>query len=104
MLSVFFADGGQYEDVSGAVFAGTDDIRAAFEPLICGARGRIRFDGEDYFAEPATGKVMVSWTLTMEIEGQPMKMRGLDLLQFQGNKLVRKQAYCKSSAPQLDPV
>ena len=98
----FFSPEAVYEDSRGGSHTGHAAIRAAFEPLLNGARGRIRFDEEDFFTEVETDKVMASWRLHMEIDGKPVSMRGLDLLHFEGEHLVRKLAYCKSASPTLD--
>jgi ketosteroid isomerase-like protein len=90
-----------YEDSSGGTHIGPQAIRKAFTPLLNGARGKIHFDPEDLFLEAETGKVMASWTLSFEIEGKRVKLRGLDLLHFEGDRLVKKLAYAKAKAPQL---
>ena len=98
----FFAQDAVYEDSRGGSHVGPDAIRAAFTPLVGGAMGKIKFDDEDFFAEVATDKVMASWTLNMEVDGKPVKMRGLDLLHFKGKKLTHKMAYCKASTPAFE--
>ena len=98
----FFSEEAIYEDSRGGSHIGHQAIRAAFEPLLNGARGKIRFDGEDFFTEVDTDKVMASWRLHMEVDGKQVSMRGLDLLHFKGDRLVRKLAYCKSASPTLD--
>ncbi len=95
----FFAEDAVYEDSRGGSHQGPEAIRAAFTPLLGGTMGKIKFDDEDFFAEVESDKVMASWTLNMEVEGKPVKMRGLDLLHFRGDRLVRKMAYCKAKAP-----
>tara|TARA_Y100000588_G_scaffold365405_1_gene429986 strand:- start:354 stop:791 length:438 start_codon:yes stop_codon:yes gene_type:complete len=97
----YFADDAVYEDSRGGSHTGPDAIRTAFTPLVGGAMGKIRFDDEDFFAEVETDKVMASWTLNMEVEGKPVSMRGMDILQFRGDKLILKQAYCKAQTPAL---
>ena len=97
----FFADDAVYEDSRGGSHQGHEAIRAAFTPLVGGAMGKIKFDDEDYFAEVESDKVMASWTLNMEVEGKPVAMRGMDILHFKGDKLVRKMAYCKAVTPAL---
>ena len=98
----FFSEDARYEDSRGGSHDGKAAIRAAFEPLLGGRMGRIRFDEEDHFVEAEAGKVMASWRLHMEVEGRPVRMRGLDLLHFEGDRLVRKLAYCKSASPTLE--
>ena len=95
----FFAEDAIYDDSRGNPHQGPEAIREAFAPLLS---GKIRFDDEDYFAEMGTDKVLTSWTLNLEAGGQPKKMRGLDILQFRGDKIVRKLAYCKADKPRLD--
>ncbi len=97
----FFSDDAVYEDSSGGSHRGPAAIRAAFAPLLAGAPGKIRFDGEDYFAEVENNKVMTSWTLAMKSKDKTMLMRGLDILEFRGDKLVKKLAYCKAATPHL---
>jgi len=97
----FFAEDAVYEDSSGGSHCGPAAIRAAFAPLLAGDPGKIRFDGEDYFAEVENNKVMTSWTLAMKSKDKTMLMRGLDILEFRGDKLVRKLAYCKAATPHL---
>ena len=98
----WFTEDAVMDDLRGEVIEGREAIRAAFAPLLNGERGRIRFDGEELFAEAASDKVLASWTLTMEVSGKPMKMRGLDILEFRGDKVARKLVYCKAPAPRLD--
>ena len=98
----FFAEDGIYEDSKGDPHHGPEAIRKAFAPLVSGERGQIKFDDEDFFAEVDNDKVMASWTLNMEVGGKPVKMRGLDVLQFRGDKLIKKLAYVKSASPRLD--
>ncbi|MEM7428853.1 MAG: nuclear transport factor 2 family protein [Pseudomonadota bacterium] len=95
----FFAEDAVYDDSRGNPHHGPEAIREAFAPLLS---GKIRFDDEDYFAELDSEKVMASWTLNLEAGGKPMKMRGLDILQFRGDKIIRKLAYCKADKPRLD--
>ena len=98
----FFSQDGVYEDSAGGKHVGHEAIRAAFEPLVGGSRGRIRFDGEDVFAEVETGKVLASWRLNLDKDGDVSVIRGIDVLEFQGNKLTKKLAYMKVDKPHLE--
>ena len=62
----------------------------------------MKFLEEDLFIDADTGKVMVSWVCTLEARGEPTAWRGLDLLHWQGDKLVYKLTYAKAKALQLD--
>ena len=98
----FFADDGIYEDSTGGRHIGHDAIRAAFEPLVGGSRGSIRFDGEDVFVETDTGKVLASWRLNLDKDGEVSVIRGIDILEFEADKLKKKMAYMKADKPHLE--
>ena len=98
----FFADDGIYEDSTGGRHIGHDAIRIAFEPLVGGSRGSIRFDGEDVFVETDTGKVLASWRLNLDKDGEVSVIRGIDILEFEANKLKKKMAYMKADKPHLE--
>jgi hypothetical protein len=59
----------------------------------------MKFLDEDLFIDADTGKVMASWRCTLEVKGEPTSWRGLDLLHFDGDKLVYKGTYAKAKAP-----
>ena len=98
----FFAEDGIYEDSTGGRHIGHDAIRAAFEPLVGGSRGKIRFDGEDIFVETDTGKVLASWRLNLDNDGEVSVIRGIDVLEFADDKLKKKMAYMKVDKPRLE--
>jgi ketosteroid isomerase-like protein len=98
-----FSEDGVYEDSTGGRHVGHEAIRTAFEPLVGGSKGKIRFDGEDVFVEVETGKVLASWKLNLENEGNVSVIRGLDVLIFEGEKLTNKMAYMKVDKPHIEP-
>ena len=98
----FFADDGIYEDSTGGRHIGRDAIRTAFEPLVGGSRGNIRFDGEDVFVETDTGKVLTSWRLNLDKDGEVSVIQGIDILEFAADKLKKKMAYMKVDKPHLE--
>jgi len=98
----FFAEDGIYEDSTGGRHIGHDAIRTAFAPLVGGSRGNIRFDGEDVFVETDTGKVLASWRLNLDKDGEVSVIRGIDILEFEANKLKKKMAYMKADKPHLE--
>ena len=100
----FFATDGVYEDSTGGRHVGHEAIRTAFEPLVGGSRGKIRFDGEDIFVEAESGKVLASWRLYLDKDGSVSVIRGIDILEFTGDKLKRKGAYMKVDKPHLEPA
>ena len=98
----FFADDGIYEDSTGGRHIGHDAIRTAFEPLVGGSRGSVRFDGEDVFVETDTGKVLASWRLNLDKDGEVSVIRGIDILEFEADKIKKKMAYMKADKPHLE--
>ena len=98
----FFDEDGIYEDSTGGRHIGHAAIRAAFEPLVGGSRGKIRFDGEDVFVETDTGKVLASWRLNLDKDGEISVIRGIDVLEFADDKLKKKMAYMKVDKPRLE--
>ncbi len=98
-VMAFFADAAVYDEFNGTQNTGTAAIRAAFTPQFTGAFGAMKFIDEDVFIDTETGKVMASWLCTLEVKGEPTAWRGLDLLHFQGDKLVRKITYAKARVP-----
>jgi len=98
----FFAEDGVYEDSTGGRHIGHDAIRTAFTPLVGGSRGNIRFDGEDVFVETDTGKVLASWRLNLDKDGEVSVIRGIDILEFEADKLKKKMAYMKVDKPHLE--
>ncbi len=98
-VMAFFADTAIYDEFNGTRNTGTAAIRAAFTPQFSGAFGAMKFIDEDVFIDAETGKVMASWLCTLEVKGELTAWRGLDLLHFQGDKLVRKITYAKARVP-----
>ena len=90
-----FAENSIYEDSKGNRFYGKLEIKKAFEPLLSGQMGQIHFEGDDIFVEEESGKVMTSWTLSIDLKGNKSKIKGLDLLKFVNGKVLEKIAYRK---------
>jgi len=95
----FFTENAVYDEFNGKKNEGKAAIRAAFTPQFSGAFGRMQFLDEDLFIDAEAGKVMASWRCTLEVKGKPTAWRGLDLLHFQGDKLVQKMTYAKAKVP-----
>jgi ketosteroid isomerase-like protein len=101
-VMAFFSDHAVYDEFHGPRHEGKEAIRKAFEPQFAGAFGVMRFMDEDLFADPEAGKVMTSWRVTMDGDGEHSSFRGLDLLHFDGDRLVAKITYSKAQAPLLE--
>jgi len=95
----FFADDAIYDEFNGTRNEGKVAIRAAFTPQFSGSFGNMQFIDEDLLVDDGAGKVMASWRCTLEVKGQPTSWRGLDLLHFQGGKLLQKLTYAKAKVP-----
>ena len=98
-LFSFFTEDAVYDEFNGTRNHGKEAIRAAFTPQFTGQFGQMQFLDDDLFIDADTGKVMASWRCTLAVKGQPTSWRGLDLLHFQGEKLVRKLTYAKAKSP-----
>ena len=94
-----FADDGVYEEYNGTRSVGLDAVRAAFAPQFDGAFGEMKFIDEDLIIDPVAGKVMASWTCTLEARGEPAAWRGLDAMTFDDDgKITHKLTYAKAKA------
>lgn len=98
-VMAFFSPDAVYEELHGKVSRGVDAIRATFAPQFSGKFGTMTFVEDDTFIDAGAGKVMSSWDLHLTMDTGPMVLRGLDLLQFDADKIVRKQTFCKAKAP-----
>lgn len=93
----FFTEDAIYDELHGKINEGKEAIRATFVPQFEGRYGKMEFVEDDTFIDSEAGKVMSSWTLHMQIDGKPVTTKGLDLLDFEGNKVSRKQTFVKQN-------
>jgi uncharacterized protein (TIGR02246 family) len=100
----FFTEDAVYEEFHGRVNDGKPAIRKSFERLYSGRFGAPRFEEDDTFIDVDQNKVMSSWRLYLDLEGDAMVMEGLDLLHYQKDKIVLKQTYAKAKAGLYEPV
>ncbi len=98
----YFAEDAIYDEFNGVRHAGKAAIREAFVPQFRGDFGRMRFHAEDMFLDPAAGKAMIRWLLTIETPERAGGWRGLDLLHFEGGKLKEKHTYAKARSPAVE--
>ena len=89
----YFADGAIYDEFDGKRNLGKAAIRDAFIPQFEGKFGRMRFHTEDMFLDAASGKALIRWLCTLEEPGRQGAYRGLDILHFEGGRLVAKHTY-----------
>lgn len=100
----FFTEDAVYEEFHGKINEGKAAIRKSFDGLFSGRFGTIRFDEDDTFIDAEAGKVMSSWRLHLEMDCKPVALSGLDLLYFDGKKIVRKLTYAKAKAGLYEPA
>lgn len=100
----FFTEDAVYEEFHGKITDGKPAIRKSFEGLFSGRFGEIRFDEDDTFIDSDANKVMSSWRLYLEMDGEPMVISGLDLLCFEGDKVALKQTYMKAKVGLYEAV
>ena len=93
----FFADNAFYEDANGVRHDGKAAVGEAFAPLFGGDFGAYQFVTEDMLVDPNTGSVLVRFLCNMAPGGDAMAWRGVDLLYFEGDQIVKKMAYCKAT-------
>ena len=95
----FMAEDAIYDEFNGRQSRGKQAIREAFVPQFRGDFGRIRFQTEDLFVDPESGKALIRWLCTLENDGRSSGWRGLDILRFEEGLLAEKHTYAKAKAP-----
>ena len=100
-VMAMMAEDAVYEEFTGAVSRGKAAIRAAFVPQFRGDHGKIRFETEDLFVDPAAGKALIRWVCRLETRRGPAGWRGLDILHFDRGLVTRKLTYAKAKIPLL---
>lgn len=98
-MMAFFHPDGVYDEFNGIRNQGIDAVRGAFRPQFEGAFGEMKFLDEDMFIDADTGKVMAAWRCTLDVKGEPTSWRGLDLIHFEGDRVVYKGTYAKAKVP-----
>ena len=95
----FMAEDAIYDEFNGRRSRGKPAIREAFAPQFRGDYGRIRFQTEDLFVDPESGKALIRWLCTLERDGRSSAWRGLDILRFEEGLLAEKHSYAKAEVP-----
>lgn len=100
-VMAYFTDDALYDQHDGRVSRGKEAIREALVPQFRGDFGRIRFDEEDLFVDPARSRALVSWTCTLERDGRTRAWRGLDILHVRDGQVIEKHTYAKAERLRL---
>ena len=98
----FMAEDAIYDEFNGRQSRGKQAIREAFVPQFRGDFGRIRFQTEDLFVDPESGKALIRWLCTLERDGRSSGWRGLDILHFEQGLLAEKLTYAKAKVPLIE--
>jgi len=91
-----------YEEFTGALTRGKPAIRLAFEPQFRGDFGKMRFETEDLFVDPASGKALIRWVCHLQTKRGPAGWRGLDILHVENGRVKHKLTYAKAKVPLLE--
>jgi len=88
-----------FENWTGARVEGREALARAWGPWFAGAD--FRFEGEETFVDEAAQKALYRWTLRWPSgepgrEGRGEVRRGVDVLHFEGGRIVRKLSYSKT--------
>ncbi len=90
-----------FENWTGALAKGKEALRKAWEPWFKN-HGGFHFSEEDTFIDESAQKALYRWRLDWQSaekgwEGKPEARRGVDVIHFEGGKIIRKYTYCKTT-------
>lgn len=100
-----FANDGQYIDEFGNTHRGRTELRKVLTPILDGSYGSLAYTIEEMILDPENSKALVTWTLRItNSDNSVNKIRGLDVLDFEGEKVRSKNCYIKSRDVLIEPV
>ena len=90
-----------FENWTGARAQGKTRLLAAWAPWFKN-HGGFRFSEEDTFIDERQQKVLYRWrldwpSLESGFEGKTETRRGVDVIHFEGDKIIQKLTYCKTT-------
>ncbi len=90
-----------FENWTGGKAEGKDNLRRAWSDWFA-RHGGFRFTEEETFIDELQQKVLYRWQLEWPsietgCEGRIEKRRGVDVLHFEGGKIIRKLTYSKTT-------
>lgn len=100
-----FAEEGKYIDEFGNTYSGKVQIRKALTPIFDGSYGALAYTIEDMILDPENEKALVTWSLNITgSDSAVSRMRGLDVLEFDGDKLKLKNCYIKAKEVLIEAI
>ena len=100
-----FTEQGQYIDEFGNSYLGKSQIRTALSPIFDGSYGSLVYTVDDMILEPEKERALVTWTLSITgSDSGVSKMRGLDILEFDGEKVKSKNCYIKAKEVLIEAI
>jgi hypothetical protein len=90
-----------FENWTGGKAAGKEAVRQVWTSRFAD-HGDFRFTEEETFVDEAQQKVLYRWQLDWPsfekgYDGKPEKMRGVDVIHFKDEKIIKKLTYSKTS-------
>lgn len=93
----FFWENAVYVDPQGCEHKGVAKIAIALAPGFEKSNVDSNFEVTSTIIDPGQSKALVTWTLYRStVGGEKFAIDGLDILHFQGQKIVLKNAFCKA--------
>jgi len=100
-VAELFHDDIIFENWTGAKIRSAKALKKAWEPWFKN-HGGFRFNTEDLFVDEEAQKVLFQWSLDWpsieeRYHGKPEHRRGVDVMHFEGGKIIRKYSYSKTT-------
>jgi len=100
-VAELFHDDIIFENWTGAKIRSAKALKKAWEPRFKN-HGGFRFNTEDLFVDEEAQKVLFQWSLDWpsieeRYHGKPEHRRGVDVMHFEGGKIIRKYSYSKTT-------
>ena len=93
-----FGETATFIDPQGVPHRGIQAIRAALAPIVEGSAGNARYTVMDTIIDEELSTASITWTLTLGAAGGAgSQMRGIDVLRFDGDKVVLKNCFMKAA-------
>lgn len=98
LLMAAFGEDGTFIDPQGVSHHGVQAIRAALAPIVEGSAGNVRYSVTDTIVDEESSKASIAWTLSMRAaDGAGAQMRGVDILHFEGERVMLKNCFMKAA-------